>query len=124
MADASAPRRLLLIDDDEAFLDLMRRRLERGGYAVAKAKSWADAIPHMGEPFDLCLLDLHLVSLGGDRLCAILKKHYPRMKVVLFSSEDPDKLAKIARGAGADGALSKTLEREPLLAALQAFLRA
>ena len=101
--------RVLLVDDDETFLELTARRLGRAGYVVHSAASWADVIPMMREGIDLCLLDVHLVSLGGDRICSILKKSYRKLKVVLFSSDDPERLAQMAIEVGADGSLSKDL---------------
>ena len=110
--------RILLVDDNEIFLKMTSRRLEQSGYATCAATCWADAIPLLRKPIDLCLLDVHLLSLSGDRLCAILKKTQKALKVVLYSSEDPARLAQLAFEGGADGHLSKSVEHVELSSSL------
>ena len=112
------PVRVLIIDDDEAFLRLTARRLVRSGMVAFEATSWADAIPHLRQPIDVCLLDLHLVSLNGARLCELLKKSHKQLKVILFSAADADVIEKNARQAGADGYLSKSLDHHRLVDAI------
>lgn len=124
MGMGGSGRRLLMIDDDPEFLDLTSRMLMRSGFRVLVANSWIDALPHLSGPLDLVLLDLHMVSLQGDRMCEVLKRNYPGLRVVLFSSADPDELRRAAESSGADGHLQKSMTRDQLAEAiLQAMAR-
>jgi DNA-binding response OmpR family regulator len=115
--------RILVIDDDEDFLDLARRRLQRAGYVVYVAGSWADAIPALRERIDVCLLDVNLASLGGERICGLLKKGYRHLRVILFSSLDAVALGKLARDAGADGSISKSAPWTEVLKLLEGQIK-
>ena len=110
--------RVLIIDDDESFLRLTSRRLVRSGMIAFEATSWADAIPHLRHPIDVCLLDLNLISLNGARLCELLKRAHKELKVILFSAEDSAVLSESARKAGADGHVSKSSEHHQLCDAI------
>ncbi len=83
--------RLLVVDDDEANCDMLSRRLERNGYAVAVAKGGAEALEILrASPFDLVLLDLIMPGMDGDEVLEIMK-HDPALHdvpVIIVSSMD------------------------------------
>ncbi len=57
---------LLLVDDDEANLDMLRRRLEASGYAVAVATNGPSALALITEDrFDLVILDVMMPGMSG-----------------------------------------------------------
>lgn len=121
----SAKKRILLVDDDEAFLELSASRLEGAGYEVSRASSWAQTLPHLRQGVDMVLLDVHMTSLEGDKLCHIIKSHenaWPGLKVLLHSSEDEDELRRMAQISRADGYVSKSRGRDELLEKVRLYL--
>ena len=109
------PPRILLIDDDERFLDVTSRRLQATGMAVNRARSLREALPHLGRRPHAVLLDLRMAVLSGEELCALLKRDYSPIRVFFYSSEPESTLRELAAEHGADGYLSKSADREELV---------
>ena len=86
------PRRILLVDDDEATLELLGTTLEKNGFEVVKAKDttqakwlWEDA----REPFDLLLTDVRLEAEDdGFVLAARLLESQPNVPVIFISGDE------------------------------------
>ena len=114
---------VLLIDDDERFLDMTARRLQSTGMTVYKARSWIDAQPHLGSRPQLVLLDIRMATLSGEVLCTLIKKNYSPIRVLFYSSEPEGILRELAAEHGADGYLTKSADREELLEVLTALLQ-
>jgi two-component system nitrate/nitrite response regulator NarL len=115
--------KVLLIDDDERFLDVTARRLQTTGMTVYKARSWVDAIPHLRSRPHLALLDIRMATLSGEVLCSLLKKEYSPIRVLFYSSEPEGILRELAAEHGADGYLTKSADREELVEVLTAMLQ-
>jgi CheY-like chemotaxis protein len=57
---------VLLIDDDQGTMDLLKEVLQKEGYAVDEAKSGQEALAQArAVPFDVVLADLRLPDLDG-----------------------------------------------------------
>ncbi|MCH9053916.1 MAG: response regulator [Proteobacteria bacterium] len=79
---------VLLVEDDEALLDLVSSMLEELGYTVLQAEDGLSAIEieeHYEERIDLLLSDVVMPNLGGFELATILGETRPDMKVVFMS---------------------------------------
>lgn len=91
--------RILLVEDDEEFLEMMAVTLEEAGHSVTKATApaeaeelWNDAV----RPFDLLISDIRLADDGdGWVLAEKLLASQPNVPV-LFVSGDPDCFASPA----------------------------
>jgi class 3 adenylate cyclase len=86
---AGAPGRLLVVDDNEANLDLLSRRLQRLGHDVELASSGEQALGALlRRPFDLVLLDVMMPGMDGHEVLVRLKgdeqlRHIP---VIMMSA--------------------------------------
>ncbi len=70
-----SPRKILSVEDEPDFAELIRYHLERGGYAVRTAGTGWDALESIrAERPDLILLDLMLPDLDGFGLCELLRR--------------------------------------------------
>jgi CheY-like chemotaxis protein len=69
---------ILVIDDDKDVLSVSRTILERLGYQVLVAKSGEETVEIANG-----ILDLGLPDIPGDRLCQMLKKIRPDIKVLV-----------------------------------------
>lgn len=82
-------RTVLVVEDEEAVRAMIRRLLEREGYAVLEANNGADAIRLMqestGPAVELVLTDLRMPLMGGRELATSLARSQPGLPVVLMS---------------------------------------
>jgi DNA-binding NarL/FixJ family response regulator len=65
-------------------------------------------------PVDMVLLDLQMPQLDGLETLRILQKEFPRLKVVIFTNYNQQKLLREARNLGASGYLSKSCTSQEL----------
>ena len=91
---------VLLVEDDEMFLDLLSEVLEGNGYDVMAAGDPAQALALMGEhqgKVDLLITDMVMPGMSGKKLAARLSSERPDMKVLLMSGYSDEALEE--RGA-------------------------
>lgn len=107
-----SPKRILIVDDEEFFIEPIKVLLERSGYEVIKANDGMSGLKaaRMQNP-DLILLDLMLPGINGYQVCRLLKydekyKHTPTM---IVSAKDTEKDKQLAKECGADLYLTKPL---------------
>jgi CheY-like chemotaxis protein len=106
------PGRIVVVDDDLANRDLLRRRLERLGCSVAVAEHGRQALETLGaSPFDLVLLDIVMPEMDGYETLGRLKsdptlQHVP---VIVLSAVDEVDSAVRCIELGAEDYLSKPI---------------
>ncbi len=114
--------KVLVVDDNEIELDVVRLVLEAAGFEVRALDSVFElSIVIKRDRPDVILLDVMMPALTGDRVAAILKQHgFSRdIPVILHSSKDEAELGAIAARAGVQGYVSKTGDFERLVAEIR-----
>ncbi|MGH2523624.1 MAG: response regulator, partial [Anaerolineales bacterium] len=117
---------LLVIDDDEVNLRLLKVNLERGGYAVSLARTGQEGLEAVRlNPPDLVLSDALLPDMDGLQVCRVLMedsrtRHIPAL---LMSSQTNSKQIVAALEAGADDYLIKPLDFREVAARVRAHIR-
>lgn len=84
----SAAGRILIVDDDDALLELMRTYLARVGYQVDARGSAEEAwMLLQADPslYSLALLDMSMPGMGGQRLAQRILELHPLIRVVVVS---------------------------------------
>ena len=118
-------RRLLLVDQNDDFLDGLRSLLEKdpGIVVVGRAHSASEALARVPElrPH-LILMDVSLSDMSGFRAVSKLKVLEPSPLVLLMTFHGSRAVGEAAREAGADGCVFKTDVPERLLLTLQELL--
>lgn len=102
-------RRVLIIDDNNAFRAAARQLLERGGFiVVAEAGSGTDAVEDAKthRP-DLALVDLQLPDFDGFEVAERLSRLDPAPKVILTSSLDGSDFGALVASSSALGFIPK-----------------
>ncbi|MFT7721603.1 MAG: response regulator [Roseateles sp.] len=113
---------VMVVDDDPVNLRLAARLLRELGHHGALVNGGEKALCLLAaRPFDLLLLDVNMPGLGGQDVLAALRRQPPagrRVAALMVSGhDDPGTQAHFA-ALGADGFLTKPLERAALAAAL------
>lgn len=108
--------KILVVDDDETILKLVRMRLEVEGYEVTSAPSAEAAYgAAKGEMFDIAVLDYKLADRSGIDLMEDLLRLNPEMPVIILTAYGTIKNAVEAMKKGAYGYLTKPFDHEELL---------
>jgi len=116
--------RLLVVEDDRALGEVLRRGLVEDGHAVDLAPTIAEAEELLFiEPYDLVVLDLGLPDGDGSVLCRNMRANANTAKVLMLTARDAlsDKVGGL--DAGADDYLTKPFAFPELSARVRALLR-
>lgn len=104
---------ILVIEDEEMLLDMIRAMLENLGYRVLCAKTGKEAISiatSFDGDIDLALLDINLPDMGGNRIYPFIKEARPKMKVIVCSGYSLDSPAQEILNAGAQDFIQKPFD--------------
>jgi two-component system response regulator MprA len=115
---------ILVVDDDQAVRDSLRRSLAFNGYEVELASDGLAALEAIAKRRpDAVVLDVMMPRLDGLEACRRLRSAGEDLPVLLLTARDavPDRVAGL--DAGADDYLPKPFALEELLARLRALLR-
>ncbi len=116
--------RLLVVDDDRALRDVLRRSLSLAGYEVAVADTGASALAEIaGSVPDAVVLDVGLPDLSGLEVCRLLRREGNRVPVLMLTARDAITDRIDGLDAGADDYLVKPFDIDELKARLRALLR-
>jgi CheY-like chemotaxis protein len=78
--------RLLIVDDEPAVLDLLKRYLERVGYSVEVTSNGEAALDlFQVERYDLVITDLNLPGMGGEEMLQRMRERQPSLRALISS---------------------------------------
>ena len=114
---------ILVVDDEEAIAEAVRKRLESEGFRVVVAGDGPEAIRlHAEHHPDLVVLDLMLPGMDGLEVCkAIQRDQWTPVLMLTARTEEADKVAGFA--VGADDYLTKPFSLRELAVRVKAILR-
>jgi two-component system, OmpR family, response regulator MprA len=116
---------IMVVDDEPAVRDALRRALRLEGYDVALAADGAEALSLLadGARPDALLLDVLMPGMDGLEVCRRLRRSGSRLPVLMLTAraEVSDRVSGL--DAGADDYLAKPFALQELLARLRALLR-
>ena len=116
----SAPRRVLLVDDDVTFCTVLQRALARRGHAVSTAYNVETAMAQAAAvPPEWAVVDLKMSGESGLALIAGLHALAPDMCIVVLTGYASVATAVEAIKLGATHYLAKPVDADELLAAFQ-----
>ena len=118
--------KILVVDDDAAVRESLRRALQLEGYEVELAADGAEALDRLkldGAAPDALVLDVSMPRLDGLEVCRRLRRGGNAVPVLMLTARDEvaDRVAGL--DAGADDYVVKPFALEELLARLRALLR-
>jgi two-component system response regulator MprA len=116
--------RLLVVDDDRALREVLRRALELAGYEVKLTESGSGALAEVsGSVPDAVVLDIGLPDIDGLEVCRLLRREGNRVPVLMLTARDAVSDRIDGLDAGADDYLVKPFDIDELKARIRALLR-
>lgn len=111
----STPIRVLLIDDEVGYVNVLSNRLSKRNFYVGKANSGADAFQLLRQDdFDVAVLDLKMEDMDGIEILKILRKMTPEMVVIMLTGHGSAEAAHEGIQQGAFDYLTKPCELDEL----------
>lgn len=103
--------RILIIDDEEMILEVVKHVLEPMGHEVAVASdSIKGACLAIEEPFDVVVVDIRMPDQNGADVVRNIRSQRPEQKIVIATGYPNDPIAQEALDAGAAALLQKPFE--------------
>ncbi|WP_062986518.1 MULTISPECIES: response regulator transcription factor [Nocardia] len=116
--------RILVVDDDRAVRESLRRSLTFNGYSVDLAVDGVDALEKAtGQRPDALVLDVMMPRMDGLEVCRRLRSTGDDLPILVLTARDSVSERVAGLDAGADDYLPKPFALEELLARLRALLR-
>jgi two-component system, OmpR family, response regulator MprA len=116
--------RLLVVDDDRAVRESLRRALTLEGYEVELAGDGADGLASVaGTSPDAIVLDVAMPVVDGLEMCRRLRQDGNGLPVLMLTARESVAERVAGLDAGADDYVVKPFALEELLARLRALLR-
>jgi two-component system, OmpR family, response regulator MprA len=119
--------KILVVDDERAVRESLRRALELEGYEIELAADGQEALQRLegngeGQP-DAVLLDLLMPNVDGLEVCRRLRRNGNRVPVLMLTARDEVENRVSGLDAGADDYVTKPFALEELVARIRALLR-
>ena len=112
----STPIRLLLIDDEVGYVNVLSNRLSKRNFHVGKATSGTEAFQVLRQKdFDVAVLDLKMEDMNGLEILKILKKMAPELVVIMLTGHGSAEAAREGIKQGAYDYLTKPCELAELI---------
>ncbi len=108
--------KVLIVDDDFAFRQSLRRILNRAGYQVKTAASGKQALRQFKKSAcPVVFLDVNLPDQSGFSVLGKIRKTAPATKVIMVTVDGDSDLCKAAMNQGAFAFMSKPFKMQKLL---------
>ena len=117
---------ILVVDDHEDNIEVLKVRLESWGYQTASAYNGADALKYVeSTPPDLILLDVMMPEMDGNEVARRIKGNaaLPFIPIIMQTALDSTDSKVEGLEAGADDYITKPIDFAELKARLRSMLR-
>jgi len=118
-------KRILIVDDEEGIVKVVKIYLERHGYEAITAGDGQEGLERAKtEKPDLIVLDLMLPRMDGYKVCGLLKRdtRYAKTPVILFTAKTQEKDVKLGEEVGADAYITKPFKPKVLLSKIKELI--
>ena len=125
-SSAQSPARILIVDDHEDNIEVLKVRLESWGYLTASAYNGHDALRYViATPPDLILLDVMMPEISGIEVARQIKGNddLPFIPIIMQTALDSTEDKVEGLEAGADDYITKPIDFAELKARLRSMLR-
>lgn len=117
-------KRILLVEDEEHLIDVMKLNLELEGYVVKVADDGKKALDlWSSQRFDLILLDIMLPNIDGLTVCETIRLKDEEIPILILSAKGAGTDRVLGLKAGADDYLLKPFNLEELLLRISLLIK-
>lgn len=117
--DAPAGIRVLLVDDEVAYANVLAKRMHLRGLSATPTYSGREALTALRkQDYDVAILDLKMEEMDGIELLKIIRKVVPEMRVIILTGHGGEKEAREAVLEGAFDYLLKPCELDAIIEAI------
>ncbi|MFH1992434.1 MAG: response regulator [Pseudomonadota bacterium] len=114
--ERTASIKLLLIDDEKGFANVVAKRMSKRNIVVTQAHSGTEALQALRKAdFDVAVLDLKMEDMNGIEVLKILKKMDPDLGVIMLTGHGSEEAAREGIECGACDYLTKPCDFEELV---------
>src|SRR6056297_162609 len=112
---------IMLVDDDESFVEPMQKRLDKRGYKIIAAYSGDEALRQMDthRNLDVVILDVKMPGMDGIESLKEIKKKFPLVEVIMLTGHATVESAIEGMKLGAFDYLMKPCEMDVLTAKVE-----
>ena len=108
--------KVLIVDDEKDFLDIIAERIGARGMDVSTASSAEDALIMVEEEsYDVVIMDFMMPALDGFKALKLMKAKRPEVQIILLTGNVPDEKRMEARELGALDVIEKPPDLQDLI---------
>jgi DNA-binding response OmpR family regulator len=112
--------RILLVDDEEAFLRVVTKRLVRRRFQVTAVASGSEAVAVLRrQDFEAAVVDLKMEDMDGLEVLRVFKAMVPELPVIILTGHGSETAAREGVQLGACDYLTKPCDLEELVQKIQ-----
>ena len=112
--------KLLIVDDEKHFVNVLFKRLNKRNIDVTTAFSGSEGIQALRKvDFDVAILDLKMEDMDGLEVLKIFKKMYSKMEVIILTGHESEHTTQEGMKYGAFAYISKPCDFEELICTIR-----
>ena len=112
--------RVLFVDDEVGFVDVVAKRMSKRRIAVTKSYSGAQALQALRKSdFDVVVLDLKMEDMDGIEVLRIIKKMAPNLEVIMLTGHGSEKAARDGIKYGVADYMTKPCDFDELVSKIR-----
>jgi len=116
--------RILLVDDEQGFVDVLAKRLSRRKFDTSVAYNGSEAVQLLRrKDFDIAVLDLKMEGMDGLEVLKIFKVMAPELPVIILTGHGCFSSAEEGIKIGAADYISKPYDFEQLVEKVRSIVR-
>ncbi len=122
----SEKKKILIIDDEIEFVDMISMRLQASGYNVVAVYDGDSVLNKVrSEKPDLIILDVMLPKADGYQVCELIKKDpiVSKIPIVVLTAKDPSREVDDIRKTGVEDCFIKPFDPKQLLAKIKQLIK-
>ena len=110
------PQKVLIVDDEKDFLEIMAERMRNQGLDVLTTTSAEEALKMTEkESYDVVIMDFMMPAIDGFKALKLLKEKKPEVQIILLTGNVPEQKRVEAKKLGALDVIDKPADLKALL---------
>lgn len=120
-------KKILIVDDEENIVEMLKLRLESAGFEVITASDGHEGLERArSERPDLILMDVMMPKMDGYQACRMLKfdDQFKDIPIIMLTARAQESDVKTGKDTGADAYITKPFDQKELIGKINELLSA